>query len=70
MPIYEYQCPPCQRKFELLRPFSRADEPATCPLCQRTATKRCLSTVASAAAANAGPAATRAPPAASGHQSA
>lgn len=43
MPIYEYHCPSCKRKFELLRPFSRADDPAACPLCQRTDTKRCLS---------------------------
>jgi putative FmdB family regulatory protein len=46
MPIYEYQCPPCQRKFDQLRPFSRADEQAACPVCQRTDTKRCLSTFA------------------------
>lgn len=46
MPIYEYHCPSCQRKFELLRPFSRADDPAACPLCKRTETKRCLSTFA------------------------
>jgi putative FmdB family regulatory protein len=46
MPIYEYLCPACQRKFDLLRPFSRADELAACPVCQRTDTKRCLSTFA------------------------
>ncbi len=31
MPLYEYSCPTCDQKFELLRPMSRADEPATCP---------------------------------------
>ncbi len=31
MPIYEYYCPRCAAKFELLRPMSRIDEPATCP---------------------------------------
>lgn len=31
MPLYEYYCKPCSKKFELLRPMSRADEPATCP---------------------------------------
>jgi putative FmdB family regulatory protein len=46
MPIYEYLCPACERKFDLLRAFSRADEPAACPVCQRADTKRCLSTFA------------------------
>ncbi len=31
MPLYEYYCKTCQRKFELLRPMSRADEEAACP---------------------------------------
>ncbi|TAK66183.1 MAG: zinc ribbon domain-containing protein [Dehalococcoidia bacterium] len=31
MPLYEYHCRRCAAKFELLRPMSRADEPATCP---------------------------------------
>lgn len=31
MPLYEYFCPICDQKFELLRPMSRAEEPATCP---------------------------------------
>ncbi len=31
MPLYEYYCTRCAAKFELLRPMSRADEPATCP---------------------------------------
>jgi len=31
MPLYEYYCPACDQKFELLRPMSRATEPATCP---------------------------------------
>jgi putative FmdB family regulatory protein len=31
MPLYEYSCPTCNQKFELLRPMSRAEEPATCP---------------------------------------
>jgi putative FmdB family regulatory protein len=31
MPLYEYFCPICSQKFELLRPMSRSDEPATCP---------------------------------------
>lgn len=31
MPLYEYFCRHCQVKFELLRPMSRWEEPATCP---------------------------------------
>lgn len=33
MPIYEYECPKCEDKFELLRPFSRSEEDADCPHC-------------------------------------
>jgi putative FmdB family regulatory protein len=45
MPIYEYLCPDCKFKFELLRPLSRATDPADCPRCQQTA-ERILSTFA------------------------
>jgi putative FmdB family regulatory protein len=31
MPLYEYYCPQCQTRFELLRPMSRSNGPATCP---------------------------------------
>jgi putative FmdB family regulatory protein len=31
MPLYEYYCPVCDQRFELLRPMVRASEPATCP---------------------------------------
>jgi putative FmdB family regulatory protein len=31
MPLYEYYCPPCATQFEVLRPMSKMDEPATCP---------------------------------------
>ena len=30
MPLYEYYCPACEEKFELLRPMSRSKEPAKC----------------------------------------
>ena len=33
MPIYEYHCSKCGQDFELMRPFSQADEPAPCPSC-------------------------------------
>jgi putative FmdB family regulatory protein len=31
MPLYEYFCPPCNEQFEILRPVSQMDHPATCP---------------------------------------
>ncbi|MER3397286.1 MAG: zinc ribbon domain-containing protein [Chloroflexota bacterium] len=37
MPIYEYFCPNCRTKFELLRPINRAAEDGTCPTCQQAA---------------------------------
>jgi len=46
MPIYEYICPGCDLKFELLRRLSQADDGAPCPRCQNTA-KRILSTFCS-----------------------
>lgn len=43
MPLYEYQCQQCNIKFELLRPFSRADASAPCPTCKGANTKRAIS---------------------------
>ena len=37
MPIYEYICPDCKTKFELMRPISRCAEPAECPKCKHQA---------------------------------
>ena len=34
MPIYEYYCPKCESKFELLRTIAHMDDPAECPRCQ------------------------------------
>ena len=47
MPLYEYYCPHCDIKFDLLRPFSRADAPAPCPECRGEDTKRAISLFAS-----------------------
>jgi putative FmdB family regulatory protein len=32
MPLYEYYCPPCGTRFELLRPASKMDDLAVCPM--------------------------------------
>ena len=45
MPIYEYVCPACEVKFELLRPLSQAGEKASCPHCHQNS-ERVLSTFA------------------------
>ncbi len=37
MPIYEYVCRNCNNKFELMRPFSRAQEMADCAKCHSQA---------------------------------
>ncbi len=43
MPIYEYYCHDCGTRFEMLRPRSKADEPAACQHCQGTRTSRAIS---------------------------
>jgi putative FmdB family regulatory protein len=40
MPIYEYQCKDCGKKFELLRSFSQADEQTQCQSCNSTEVRR------------------------------
>jgi len=45
MPIYEYLCSNCKRKFELMRPMSEAAETGVCPDCGGSS-PRILSTFA------------------------
>lgn len=33
MAIYEYYCPKCKSVFQVQRPMSESDKPATCPGC-------------------------------------
>ncbi|MDH4269499.1 MAG: FmdB family zinc ribbon protein [Dehalococcoidia bacterium] len=54
MPIYEYCCPECSFKFELLRHQSQADESASCPRCRHKA-KRIFSSFASFSKSGEGP---------------
>ncbi len=37
MPIYEFHCPSCQERFELMRPMSQASEKGGCPKCGQLA---------------------------------
>lgn len=39
MPLYEYYCPKCVAKYELLRPMSKSDDPASCPSGHRGGTR-------------------------------
>lgn len=46
MPIYEYECPNCGSKFEMLRPVAGEDDEVRCPACGAGEVKRRLSTFA------------------------
>lgn len=43
MPLYEYICQQCQRRFDALRPMSSADAPIACPHCGSQETWRAIS---------------------------
>jgi putative FmdB family regulatory protein len=46
MPLYEYRCPECSRRFELLQPVGASAEAVPCPACGATGAERQLSTFA------------------------
>ena len=39
MAIYEFLCTKCNQEFEVMRPISKADEPASCLKCGTTGEK-------------------------------
>lgn len=43
MPLYEYLCSNCQARFEVLRTLGQADDPASCPHCHSSETRRLIS---------------------------
>jgi putative FmdB family regulatory protein len=45
MPVYEYKCPRCGVKFEILRGISSAYEDVKCPKCGAEKPERLLSAV-------------------------
>ena len=47
MALYEYKCAGCEDRFDLMRPMSDADEPAECPECGSTQSRRVISNFAS-----------------------
>jgi putative FmdB family regulatory protein len=46
MPIYEYRCDACERRFELLTSFAERDRAHACPSCESTRTRVLVSTFA------------------------
>ena len=40
MPVYEYLCPTCKSRFDVLRPISRMNDETCCPECETRAEKQ------------------------------
>ena len=47
MALYEYKCAECEDHFDVMRSMSAADEPAECPECGSTESRRLISSFAS-----------------------
>ena len=47
MPIYEYRCDACERKFEVLTSFAQRDRAQVCPECESSRTRVLVSSFAS-----------------------
>ena len=43
MALYEYKCSECEEQFDVMRPMTAADEPAQCPGCGGTDSRRLIS---------------------------
>ncbi|MFH1651503.1 MAG: zinc ribbon domain-containing protein [Chloroflexota bacterium] len=56
MPIYEYVCRKCGKRFDLLRRISDSDEEIKCPGCHEPGVKRVLSTFATSSSGGCAPA--------------
>lgn len=46
MPVYEYYCANCAKRFEALRPMNQADAPIPCPRCDALETRKVISVFA------------------------
>lgn len=53
MPLYEYQCPACGHRFEVLQRLGERGDGLACPECGRPRPERKLSTFASTSSADA-----------------
>lgn len=47
MPLYEYQCPACGHRFEVLQRVGAGADGVACPRCERPGPEKKLSTFAS-----------------------
>ena len=47
MALYEYKCAECDERFDLMRSMRAADEPAECPECGGSESRRLISNFAS-----------------------
>ena len=43
MALYEYKCSDCEEQFDVMRSMAAADEPAQCPECGGTESRRLIS---------------------------
>ena len=43
MPVYEYRCSGCERRFEALASIAARDDSATCPRCGQPSAERLVS---------------------------
>ena len=43
MALYEYKCSDCEERFDVMRSMTAADEPAECPECGGTESRRLIS---------------------------
>lgn len=43
MPTYQYRCSACETEFTMRRKITEMDEPATCPECGQSGTRRQIS---------------------------
>jgi putative FmdB family regulatory protein len=59
MPLYEYRCPDCEKRFEKLQRMGETASGLSCPDCGRDGVERQLSTFASSGLSSAGCAPTR-----------
>jgi putative FmdB family regulatory protein len=46
MPIYEYRCDACDRRFEVLTSFAERERPHACPTCESLKTRVLVSSFA------------------------
>jgi putative FmdB family regulatory protein len=46
MALYEYRCANCEKRFDLMRPMSAADDVAECPECGSEDSRRVISNFA------------------------